>query len=231
MRFRSILIAAVISIFVSVGAIGQDLEKKVSVTHSLEPRPHVTITNNYSSKLTGIAIVNSGTIDNRKVIQTIWLDSALNFHHDYPLETNESRSFQVAHFDQGAALSPHLMAVTFEDQTSAGDPELISKFHARRKAAYDEIGAVTALLNQAYVQHQTKDQIIASLNDMHDSLKTNIHEVKTRIAAGLVIDNAVSNLEGPGGAIRDPQQIIPEILLPKFAAWREALKRFDNNIS
>jgi hypothetical protein len=232
MRFRTVLGAVVISVLVAGSAFGQDLEKKVTVTYSLEPVPQVTITNNYSSALTGTAIVISGTLGNHKTTQTIWLDSGLNFHHDQPLKTNESRSFRVSKFEEGAALSPHLMAVTFEDQTSAGDPEWISKFHARRKAAYDEIGAVTALLNQALVQHQTTEQIVTSLNGMQSSLKTDIPEAKTRIAAGLVIEAAVRNLEQGGvkGSIGDPQQTIPAAILPLFGQWSEALKRFDKNI-
>jgi hypothetical protein len=233
MRFGSMLTAAVISMFVSVGAVGQELEKKVSLTYSLEPAPQVTITNNYSSPLTGMAIVISGTVGNHKTTQTIWLDSGLNFRHDRPLETSESRSFHVAHFEQPSTLQPQLMAITFEDHASAGDPQWLSNFHTRRKAAYDEIGAVTALLNQALAENQTNEQIISALNGMKDSLKASVPEVETRIAAGLVIETTVSNLERGGvkGAIGDPQKTIPAAIFPLFEEWRGALERFDNNVS
>lgn len=232
MRLRNVmLITAVISLFVVASAVGQDLGNKVSVAYTLKPAPLVTVTNNYSSRLTGMVMTISKVVPHRTV-EIIWLDSGLNFRHDLPLESGGSRSFQVGPVGQASVLEPQVMAVAFEDSTSAGDPQWLSKLHARRKAAYDQIGAVTALLNQALAERQTNEQIISALNSMKGLLKTSIPEVEIRIAAGLVIETTVSNLERGGvrGAIGDPEKTVPAAIFPLFAEWRGALKRYDRNM-
>ena len=215
--------------FVVASAVGQELGNKVSVAYTA---PLVTVINNYSSRLTGMVMTISTKVAPHRTVEIIWLDSGLNFRHDLPLESGGSRSFQVGPVGQASVLEPQVMAVAFEDSTSAGDPQWLSKLHARRKAAYDQIGAVTALLNQALAEHQTNEQIISALNSMKGLLKTSIPEAEIRIAAGLVIETTVSNLERGGvrGAIGDPEKTVPAAIFPLFAEWRGALKRYDRNM-
>jgi|SRR5487761_301795 len=227
-----LLIPAVISMLAG-SAVGQDLRSKVSISYSLTPTPNVTVTNNYSSRLTGMVITVSSTVAPYRRTEIIWFDSGINFRRDPPLESRASRSFSVGPINQAPTLEPKLAAVAFEDGTSAGDQQWLSKLHARRQAASDEIKAVTQLLNQALAQHQPNEQIISSLDSMKASLRSSIPEIEARIAAGLVIGTAVGNLEraSAGGVIGDPQKTIPAVILPLFGQWRGALKRYDRNIS
>ncbi len=227
-----LLIPAVISMLAG-SAVGQDPGGKVSVSYSLTPTPHVTVTNNYSSRLTGMVITVSSTVAPYRRTEIIWFDSGINFRRDPPLESGASRSFPVGPTKQAPTLEPKLAAVAFEDETSAGDQQWLSELHARRQAASDEIKTVTELLNQAFAQGQPNDQIISSLDGLKASLRTSIPEIEARIAAELVIGTAVSNLEraSVGGAVGDPQKTIPAVILPLFAEWRGDLKRYDRKIN
>ena len=232
MRSINTLTAAVLYMFGAGSAAAQDLGNKVSMDFSLTPTPRITVTNNYSSRLTGVVITVSNTVAPYKTNGIIWFDSAVNFHNDPPLETGQSRSWPVI-IQKAPNLRPQLMAVTFEDSTSAGDPQWLSKLHGRRKAVYDEIGAVSELLNEALAQGQSNDQIISALNSMKQSLKTSIPEQEARMAAGTVIYTAVSNLERGGlvGAKGDPQKTIPLSIDPIFAEWRGALRRYEKGVT
>lgn len=233
MRVRVPLVVSFVSIFVFIGNVAaQDLRSKVSMVYSSTPIPQITITNNHSRRLTGMVITVSSVVASHTRGEVIWLDSGVNFKHDRPLESGESRSFHVTLGRQDPTAEPQLMAVSFDDFTSGGDDQWVAKLHARRRAAYDEIGVVTSLLNQALAKNEPNEQIISTLNDMHKSLRTSISLVEARSAAGLVINTAVSNLErgGVGGSIGDPQKTIPVVLLPMFNEWREALKHYDRNI-
>lgn len=233
MPFRVAITIAIASVFIVGVAKAQDPADRVTVDYSPSPTPHVTVTNNYPSRLTGMVIVVSSTLAAHGMTGTMWFDPGLNFRNEHPLQAGESLSFPVGPIDQASTLQPRLMAAAFEDLTSVGDPRWLSLLHSRRKAAYDEIGAVTTMLNQALAEHQTKDQIVSGLEGMKDSLKSSIAEGRARVAARLVIATAISNLERGGvrGSIGDPQKTIPLALLPLFAQWRGALKQFDHNLS
>jgi hypothetical protein len=166
-------------------------------------------------------------------METIWFDPAISFRHDRPLEAGAGLPFPVGPADLATQLKPQLLAVEFEDGSSAGDPQWLSKLHLRRRAAYNEIGAITTLLNQALAEHQANEQIISNLKNAKASMRNIMPDVDARVAAGLVIDTTVSNLERGGirGSIGDPQKTIPAAILPLFAEWRGALKRYDRNIS
>lgn len=125
------------------------------------------------------------------------------------------------------------MAVTFEDGTSAGDPEWLSNLHARRESAYREIAELTQLLNRAVTQHEANNQIVSSLKELRASLTGTGAAFGSRGAAELVIRAAVSNLEvgSVGGVVGDPQRTIPSIILPIFAEWRGALQRYDTKVN
>ena len=233
MRFRNLSIAAVILSFLAGSTLGQDLLDKVSLAYSIQPRPQVTAINNYSSPLIGMVITVASTVSPYRTTEIIWFDSGVNFKHDPPLLNNQSRSYGVGPADQAPSLQPQLMAIECEDGTSAGDPQWLSKLHIRRKAAYDEIGTVAALLNRALSQHQAKKQIISDLNNMEASLRTNVPEVAARGVADLVIYAAVSNLERGGirGDVGNPEKTIPLTILPLFDQWRAALKRYEKGIN
>jgi hypothetical protein len=231
MRRGRILAVAIISGFVGFanGASGQGARTPIS--YSLSPTPHVTLTNGYSSRLTGAVIVVSNT-DTGKQKEVIWFDSGVNFKHDAPLGIGASLSFSVGPTAESPALRPVIAAVTFENGTTVGDAGWLSKLHERRKAAYDEILAVTDLLDGAVSQHQSGQQVISALKGMQASLGTTTAEPEARIPAGLVIYAAISNLErgGVAGSIGNPETTIPAVILPMFAEWRGALKRYDKTI-
>lgn len=228
MRFR---IATIISMFVVASTLGQGLGNRVSFAYSPTPAPQVTVTNNYSSPLTGIVIVTLGLHGGRGIT---WFDSAINFRHDKPIEPGESLTFTVGHAlnQDVSTLRPEVMAVTFGDLSSAGDAQWVSRFHSRRKTTYQEIAAVSALLSQALSEHQPNDEIIATLRSLHGSLRTSNPDKHARAAASLVIETAMSNLDRGGvrGAHGDPQKTIPAVVLPLFAEWRGALQRYDTSI-
>jgi len=157
-------------------AAAQDVGNKVSLAYSIEPKPQATVTKNYSAPVTGMVITVSSTVAPNRTMEILWFDSGANFRHDTPLQTGQSRSFGVGPISQGATLQPQVMAVEFEDGTSAGAPQWLSELHGRRKAAYDQIAAVTSLLNQAFAQHEPNEQIISELNGMEGSLKTSFPE-------------------------------------------------------
>jgi hypothetical protein len=239
MRLRTMLLSVLI-LFLGSAAIWavasggrQDVGSRLALTYSLTPYPHVTVANDYSSRLTGLVITVSNTSSpGTKPVEIIWFDSGVNFRHDPPLETGASRSFRVGPVQQASTLQPKLLAAAFEDGTSVGDSAWLSTLHARRKAAYDQIVAVTKLFNQALTEGQTDQQIISALEGMNTSLKVSIPQVTVRTAAGLVISTAITNLERATiqDTIGDPQKTIPAIL-SVFDEWRGALRRFDRNIS
>src|SRR5271166_3836390 len=223
----SVFAGLVVFFFLSGRAGGQELANMVSLTYSLQPAPHVTVTNNYSSRLTGMVITVSSTAAPNRTTEIIWADSGVNFRQYPPLDSGQSRSFPVGPIRLAPEVQPHLMAIAFEDGTSAGDPQWLSKLHGRRQAAYDEIGAVTAVLNRALAEHQSNDQIISTLVGMRDSLKTSNTEREARFAARLVIETTIRNLEQGGvrDTVGDPQKTIPATVFPLFAEWRGAIKR------
>jgi hypothetical protein len=228
---RSTVVLAVVSVFAGFAGAASGQNVRTPISYSLDPTPHVTITNNYSSRLTGAAILVSNTVSGRRR-EIIWFDSGVNFKHDPPIEIGASRSFPVGPVAESPALKPAIMALTFEDGTTAGDSGWLSKLHARRRVAYDEILQITDLLNKALAQHESGQQIISSLTAARDSLTTGVAEPETRVPAGLVIYAAIANLErgGISGSVGDPQKTIPATILPIFSEWRGALKRYDKTI-
>lgn len=232
MRIANMLLVGVVGMLAAGVATGQDLTSRVSVAYLLTPTPHVVVTNNYVSPLTGFVITVSSTAAPYRTREIIWFDSGLNFRHDYPLEPGQDYSRPVGPISQASSLQPRLKAVTFQDSSSAGDPSWLSKLHERRKAAYNEIGIVTALLNQALAQHEPNNQIISALNSTDASLRSTMPDAEARGAAQLVVYAAVSNLKRGGlqGDIGDPQKTIPLAILPLFAEWRAALQRYDKNV-
>jgi hypothetical protein len=231
MRFREALLASVVLLFGAVGAAGQGVGSKVSMIYSLKPNPHVTVTNNYSSPLTGLVIIVPDPAAPGRPAEAIWYDSGVNFAHNPPLETGQSYSFPVGPIDKAPTFHPRVTAVTFQDFTSAGSRHWLAELHARREAAYNEIAVVTDLLKNALDQHQQNAGIVAALQAMRASLPTKVPHIWPRIAAEYVIYFATSNLERGGvvGHIGDPRDTIP-VILPIFTRWRTALKRTDRTV-
>lgn len=224
--------ASVVFFFLSGRAGGQEIGNRVSLTYSLQPAPRLTVTNNYSSRLTGMVVTVSTTTAPYRTTEIIWADSGVSFRQYPPLDSGQSRSFPVGPIRLAPELQPHLMAVTFEDGTSVGDPQWLAKLHARRQAAYDEITAVTTVLNEALDKHQSNEQIISTLTDMLDSLKTSNTNREARFAARLVIETTIRNLKEGGfkDAVGDPQKTIPATIFPLFAEWRGEIKRHDPSV-
>jgi hypothetical protein len=232
MRFWTTVIAALISMFMAASTLGQDLRNKVLVAYSLQPKPQVVVTNNYSARITGMAVVVSSTVAPYRKVETIWLDPGVNFRHDHPLESGASLPFPVGPAQLASQLQPQLMAVQFEDGTSAGDPKWLSELHLRRQAAYDEITQVDNFLNKALAIHQTNEQIVSALNGMHDSLKSSNNDLEAKLTARFVVEWTTIKLQGDtvGGVVGDPEKTIPTIV-SRFAEWRGSLKRYDRKIS
>lgn len=231
MRFQSSVIVAAASMLAAAGAAGQSLSK-VSVVYLLTPRPHVTVTNNDPSPLTGMVITVRSSVAPYRRTEIIWFDSGTYFWSDPPLPTGQSRTFPVGPLAEASNLRPRLRAVAFQDSTSAGDPHWLAEVDARRKAAYAEIGSVTALLNQGLAQAQSNQQILSSLKAAEWTMFASTPDVNAKTAAEFGIDVTETNLKRArvGDAVGDPQKTIPAIILPLFSRWRAALKRFDRNI-
>lgn len=233
MRMRSMLMVAVASMLMAGTAMGQSSGNRVSVVYSLSPRPHLTVTNNYSSPLIGMVIVMSTADATHRIVDGCWFDSGTNFVRQPPLKTGQSYSWPVGPLDEASDLQPRLMAVAFEDSKPAGDPQWLHELHVRRQAAYDEIGVVTTLLNQAVAQDQPSAQIDSTLRNMKDALEKNkMQDAEARVAASIVLETATVDLEsaGAGGASGDGQKTIGTTILPLFAEWRAALERYDRTI-
>ncbi len=210
----------------------QNADSKLSIVYSPSPSPLVTVTNNYSSPLTGMVITISGTVAPYKRVGIVWFDAGLNFRRDTPLKQGGSRKYGVPS-RVAQTVTPVLGAAIFEDGTVIGDAHWLSKLHARRQSASDEIRVVTKLLNESLTQHRTNDQIISSLKDMHASLSKTIPDQEQRMTAGLVIYAAITNLEhgGVAGSIGDPQKTIPAAILPMFDEWHSSLTRYDKSVN
>lgn len=228
----SIFAGLVVLCFSSARAGDQSLKNRVSLAYSLQPSPHVTVTNNYSSRLTGMVITVSTTTAPYRTAEIIWSDSGVDFRQYPPLDKGQSRAFPVGPVRLASELQPHIMAVAFEDGTSAGDPQWLSKLHGRRQAAYDEIAAVTTVLNNALADHRSNDEIISMLIGMRESLKTSNPEREARVAARLVIDTTIRNLEQGGApdAVGDPEKTIPAAVFPLFGEWRGAIRSYDGSV-
>jgi hypothetical protein len=230
MRIRHFLLMVGALLLAAASAAAQDLSNKVQVVYSLSPRPHITATNAYSSPLTGMVVTMDSAVPPKRTYEVIWYDSGVYFTQFPPLASGQSYTFPVGPLNQAPNLQPHLWAVAFQDGESFGDPHWLAELHARREAAYQEIGTVSALLNQALAQRESSEQVISTLNSMRASLTASIPDPLTRIAAGFVVDWAIANLQpprGPGRFDTDPQRRIPNVILPFFVRWRAALTRTD----
>jgi hypothetical protein len=233
MRIRHVLLIAAASLVCAAGAAGQDLSNKVQVVYSLDPAPHLTATNVYSSPITGMAItVDTATAPQRRY-EIFWYDSGVAFTHNPPLDVGQSYSLPVGPVNLAPDLQPHIWAVAFQDGESFGDPHWLAELHARREAAYKEIGTVTKTLNDALAQHESNDEIVSTLNNMKASLRTSIADPEPRIAAMFVTEWAVGNLRRPPGLAAhwgSPEERVSLVILPFFARWREALQRYDPKV-
>lgn len=232
MRMRGILMVAVTSMLMAGTAMGQDIRSRVSVVLSLTPQPHATVTNNYVSPLTGMGVTMSTTTAHGKVTAIIWYDSGVYYFHNPPLMPGQSYSWAVGPIDAASGYHPQVMVVAFQDGESAGDPQWLSELHARRQAAYKEIGVVTGLLNQALAQDQPSSEISSTLEGMRAALRTSMSDPEARIAAMFVIDKVTVNIEkdSVGGVTGDPQKIVPTIIRPMFSDWRAALQTYDRTM-
>lgn len=232
MQLRNVLVVAVASMFATVVAAGQGAGNKVSMTYSLKPQPHVTVTNNYHSPLTGLVIIVTSKATPNRTAEVIWYDSGLYFTHNRPLDPGQSHSFPVGPINEAPSLQPHVTAATFQDSTSAGSQHWLSELQLRRQAAYKEIGEITAMLKQALAQHESNAEIVSKLETMNASLGTDISDVWPRIAAEFVIHWTTTNLERAGvvGHIGDPAKTVPVVILPWFSRWSAALKRNDRDL-
>lgn len=228
----SIFSASVFVLFLAGRARGQEIRNRVSLTYSLQPVPRLTVTNNYPARLTGMVLTVSTTTAPYRTTEIIWADSAVSFRQYPPLDSGQSRSFPVGPIRLAPELQPHLMAAAFEDGTALGDPHWLAELHARRQAAYDEITAVTTVLNEALDKHQSNEQITSTLAGMRDSLKSSNTDREARFAARLVIETTIRNLKEGGfkDAVGDPQKTIPVTIFPLFAEWRGQIKRHDPSI-
>lgn len=231
MRASGILLVATVSLLCAAGAAGQSLSSKVQVVYSLRPRPHVTVTNVYSSPLSGMVVTMDTTTAPQRTYEIIWYDSGVYFTQFPPLGSGQSYAFPVGPASLAPNLQPHLWAVAFQDGQSFGDAHWLAELRARRTAAYKEIGTVSTQLDQALAQHETNTEVISTLDNMKYSLRTSVADPLARIAAGFVVDWAIANLKAPPGATgrfdTDPQRRIPDTILPFFARWRAALMRTD----
>lgn len=177
MRLRDALLVAVASMFAAVGAAGQNVGNKVSMTYSLKPQPRVTVTNDYSSPLTGLVIIVTSKAAPNRTAGVIWYDSGLYFTHNSPLDPGQSYSFRVGPVNKAPSLQPRIMAVAFQDGESFGSRHWLSEVHLRRQAAYKEIGAVTALLKEALARHEPNAEIVSTLKTMNASLRTDVPDM------------------------------------------------------
>lgn len=230
MRLREALLVAVASMFAAVGAAGQNVGNKVSMTYS--PQPRVTVTNDYSSPLTGLVIIVTSKAAPNRTAAAIWYDSGLYFTHNPPLDPGQNYSFPVGPVNKAPSLQPRVMAIAFQDGESFGSRHWLSEVRMRRQAAYKEIGAVTALLKEVLARHEPNAKIVSTLNTMNASLRTDVPDMWSRIAAAFVIQWTTGNLEraGVGGHIGDPEKTIPMVILPWFSRWSAALKRYDRDL-
>src|SRR5579885_3549611 len=223
--------AVAVSVFAATAVSGQALNDRVGVVYSAGPSPHVLVTNKYSSPLTGVVIVTTGLHGGKGITG---FDSAINFHHDHPIEPGQSQAFQLlfSSSQDPSSLQPQVMAVTFSDFTVAGDADWIARFHSRRLAVYREIAAVSSALDRALSDHESVDQIANDLKNLRLQARATVPDKHSRASASLVTEAAITNLERGGvrGQAGDPRQTVQAVILPLFADWRAALQRYDNSI-
>lgn len=137
--------------------------------------------------------------------------------------------------NQASNLQPHLWIVAFQDGQAFGDAHWLAELHARRQAAYQEIGSVSTLLNQAVANHESNAEIIASLEERRKSLIAGATDPQPRNAAEEVTIWADLNLKQPPAAVSanmnmDPQERIPSLILPWLSRWRAALQQYDSTV-
>lgn len=223
---RELRMAASVLIFGCATAWGQ-AGSKVSLNYFPQPRPHVTVTNNYSSPVTGLLIVTlepkpGGRGGGREMGG---LDTGVNWPHDRSLAPGESLSLNVGHFlgVDPSTLHPQLAAAVFADGTSIGGPEWVHEIRARWIDTFNEIAKVQAVLSRAAGTGVGKDALVASLQQMKAGLAG--EPTLEKVASSLAIDRAIVNLQRAPveGVVGDPQKTIP-MLLTNFSQWRGVLE-------
>ncbi len=193
------------------------------------PGPSVTITNNYSSPITGLFILARATsADGRR---SSWADitydpsitTSTNDRDYQPIGTGQSRSFQVHAGFRGAdptAIHTELKAAVFLDGASAGEPAWVAELLAKRRCYLEELDYVEKLLTNARNNRLDNGSIISSVKARRASLGISIpanaatNTIGCRGSANLVDGHTISNLEeaSVGGEVGNPQKTIPIIL-------------------
>lgn len=67
-----------------IGKAQRPLLSSVSISYALTPTPHITVTNNNRSRLTGMVVTVFNTVPPYRRAEVIWFDSGVNFRHDTP---------------------------------------------------------------------------------------------------------------------------------------------------
>ncbi len=230
-RVRDAALVTAALILAAAGVGGQVRGDKVSLAYLPSPRPHVKITNDYSSPLVVAVVAISPVYAPREVRETDWYDPAVYFPLDPPVDPGRSFSFTVGS-SEAPYVEPHLVAVVFQDGSSAGDEHLLSELHPRRQAAYSEIEAVSELLGQSLAKHDSDTEIVSALKAMSSSLRGGTRDAQRIGGAVWVIHVALRDLERArvAGEVGNPGRTIPAVILPLFSRWRAALKHYDPGV-
>lgn len=236
MRIRHVLLIAVASLVCAARAPAQNLDSMVRVSYSLDPAPRIKITNEGASPLLSLVVLLSYPYAPNQPRGVAWYDPAIYLMqephiapgHSYLLKGGISTFVSDAPYVQ-----PYVAAAEFEDGTAVGDPRWLTELHAPREAAYKEIDAISALLEQALGRHETDADILSALNVMRRTVSDDWHrDVRTREVETWVIDNVVRvlGLLPPDHRAVDLQTRIPSVVVPLLTRWRGTLKRYDPSV-
>lgn len=155
-------------------AFTQRVEERITTTFVTQPRPQLTVTNNYSSPITGLLVENKVTSpDGRERGSLITAFDPTTHDARYRLiATGESQTFPIGNFEGSdpAALNPQVKAVIFDDNTSFGNSAWVKELRNRRRCHLAEITNVTALLTRAKQQALDNAAVVSLLKQRTEDI-------------------------------------------------------------
>ncbi len=198
----------------------QDPRFNTKVDTAPDGRKMLAITNLSQVPITAIIIQGESKSANGSASRSgMFFDSASGLPGSLPsaILPQETRAIMVQGPPRGtdnAVVTYSLRAVLFEDGTSYGDEESVSRILRAREFLWRNVSAVASVLEAAKAKPVTKDELVQQLDEKQKAEKADhLKEVKIagpfggQMIASSAFANAKANIDVPGDALVSSAEI------------------------